>query len=246
MDEIILGDCFDVMPTLPKGKIDLCICSPPYRANKEYEDKISIQQYTDFARKWTSYIPNLLTDRGQFWLNVGYTKVGPNSTLPLTYLYYPLIDLDFIQEIVWHYEGGMAYKKRFTHRTERWMWYAKDQNDIVFNLDSVRLDPSLNARYDKRNNPLGKNPTDHWYFDRVAFGGKDKTSHPCQYPLSMIERIILACSNEGDTVFDPFSGSGTTALAAKKLKRKYIGIEKNKDYYEASLKRINKEEEIFT
>jgi len=241
MNTIIHGNCLDIMKHIPTKSIDLVITSPPYKANKEYEHWTSFQQYMEFAKEWTSYIPNILSDRGSFWLNVGYTKTGNNTTLPLTYLYYNVVqNLEFIQEIVWHYEGGMSYKKRFTHRTERWMWYAKDANSCTFNLDSVR-NMSLNRTNDKRNNPLGKNPTDYWYFDRVVSGTgrvKEKTDHPCQFPIKMIERIILACSNEGDTILDPFIGSGTVAIACINTNRNFIGIEKNDGYYDLACRAV--------
>jgi len=148
--------------------------------------------------------------------------------------------LKLIQEIVWHYEGGMAYKQRYTHRTERWMWFAKNPEKVLFALDRVR-DKSLNRTQDKRNHPLGKNPTDYWFFNRVVSGTgkvKEKTKHPCQFPEKMIERIILANSNPGDLVVDPMCGSGTVPVVAKRLGRKYLGIEINREYVEEALVRL--------
>lgn len=238
--DLRLGDCLDVMRDIPSGSIDLIVTSPPYNAGKEYEKASSLSEYRDFARKWTREIPRLLSEQGSFWLNVGYTKTGENTTLPLTYLYYPLIDLPFVQEIVWHYEGGMAYKKRFAHRTERWMWFSKNPNGMTFNLDDVR-DMSLNRTVDKRNHPLGKNPTDYWYFDRVVSGTgkvKEKTDHPCQFPKKMIDRIVRACSRKGDTVLDPFMGSGTTGEVSVDNGRMFVGIENDPKYFEIAKHRV--------
>jgi len=234
MSKIIFGNCIEKVDELDGGSIDLVITSPPYNAGKEYEDDSSLDMYSEFAKEWVSKIPRVLSERGSFWLNVGYTKTGENTTLPLPYLYFPLIHLPLIQEIVWHYEGGMSYKKRFTHRTERWMWFAKNPEKMTFNLDDVR-DMSLNRTQDKRNNPLGKNPTDYWYFDRVVSGtgrSSEKRNHPCQFPEKMIERIIKACSNRGDLILDPFAGSGTTGIVAKRLDRKFILIENKREYYD--------------
>lgn len=222
------------MSGIESGSVDLIVTSPPYNAGKEYEKELSVAEYEAFARDWTHHIPRILKSNGSFWLNVGYTKTGNNTTLPLTYLYFPIIEMPFVQEIVWHYEGGMPYKKRFTHRTERWMWFSNNPDTMTFNLDAVR-DMSLNRTNDKRNNPLGKNPTDYWFFDRVVSGTgkvKEKTNHPCQFPEKMIERIVKACSNVGELILDPFMGSGTTARVAKRLGRNYLGFEKDFRYQE--------------
>ena len=238
--EIWVGDCTRLMRRIPSRSVALIITSPPYNAGKEYEPDYSLEDYQKFAQSWVKWIPRLLKSSGSFWLNVGYTAVGPNETLPLTYLYYPLVRLKLIQEIVWHYEGGMAYKKRYAHRTERWMWFARNPEKVLFALDRVR-DKSLNRTQDKRNHPLGKNPTDYWFFNRVVSGTgkvKEKTKHPCQFPEKMIERIILANSNPGDLVVDPMCGSGTVPVVAKRLGRKYLGIEINREYVEEALVRL--------
>lgn len=233
------------MQAIEAGSVNLLITSPPYNADKIYEDRLSVQGYADFAESWISCVPRLLADNGAFWLNVGYTKVSDTETLPLTYLYYPILmkyGFHFIQEVVWHFEGGMSYKKRFSHRTERWMWVVKDPKNFIFNLDDVR-DISLNRTQDKRNNPLGKNPTDYWYYDRVVGGkgaGADKTTHPCQFPVPMIQRIIKACSNPGDTILDCFGGSGSTAVAAYETNRNFISIERDKEFHEAAQRRLKK------
>jgi len=241
MNKIICGDCRDAMKRIASASIALVITSPPYRAGKEYEKRTTVNEYKSFAESWVAEIPRLVTSTGSFWLNLGYTKIGKNETLPLTYIYWQLVKMKLIQEVVWHYEGGMSYKKRFTHRTERWQWFSHDPDNVLFNLDDVR-DLSLNRTIDKRNHPLGKNPTDYWYFNRVVSGTgkvKQKTIHPAQFPEAMIARIILACSNEGDTILDPLMGSGTVGVVAKRLKRNFIGIEKERKYIKAARKRIN-------
>lgn len=238
--KIIHGDCIDILSKLPSSSIDLIITSPPYNTGKSYENNLTIEEYKEFAKRWVCDVPRIVKNNGSFWLNVGYIKIGPNEALPLTYIYYPLIQMKLIQEIVWHYEGGMSYKKRFTHRTERWMWFSHNPDQVNFYLDQVR-DLSLNLTTDKRNHPLGKNPTDLWSFNRVVSGTgkvKEKTSHPCQFPEKMIERIILSCSKEGDLILDPFVGSGTTAVVAKKLGRRYLGIEKEIIYVQEAEKRL--------
>jgi len=237
---ILKSDARKLKEFVQPTTIDLIVTSPPYNARKEYETRLTLDKYKYFAENWTKEITRILKPNGSFWLNIGYMKLGKNETLPLTYLYHSVINIPMIQEIVWHYEGGMSYKKRFTHRTERWQWYSKNPDKIIFNLDDIR-DNNLNKTFDKRNHPLGKNPTDYWYFDRVVSGTgktKEKTNHPCQFPKKMINRIILACSNVNQIVLDPFSGSGTTALVCKDLNRKFIGIEISEAYCKLAIDRI--------
>lgn len=237
--EIMQGDCREVMKSLPAGKFDLIVTSPPYNAEKEYEDNLGVEEYRKFAQEWCAEIPRLLSDTGSFWLNVGYMRVGENSTLPLTYLYHPLVNLPMVQEIIWKYEGGMTYKNRFTHRTERWMWFAKDPAKCYFDLDGVR-DRKLNKTVNVKNHPLGKNPTDCWEFNHVTAGSSEKLDHPCQFPEAMIARIIKACSPRDGYVLDPFSGSGTTATVATAHHRNAVGIEMDEKYIDLSLSRIGK------
>jgi len=243
MIELYKGDCLEVMDRLIADgvKVDAVITSPPYNAKKEYEKELSLSEYKKFAEKWVGKIEKLLSDNGVFWLNVGYMKLDRNETLPLTYLYHEICNLPMVQEIVWHYGGGMSYKLRYTHRTERWQWYAKNPNTCIFNLDEVR-DLSLNKTNDKRNHKLGKNPTDYWHFDRVNSGTgkvKEKTEHPCQFSEKMVTRIVKANTNENQIVLDPFMGSGTTGVVCKKLNRNFIGIELDDKYFEIAEGRMN-------
>lgn len=231
---VLIGDCRDILPKLDPHQFDLIVTSPPYDAEKAYENKRDLAAYRNFATQWMAAIPSLLKPRGSFWLNVGYTKIGDNETLPLSYLYHAIKpdSLRLIQEIIWHYEGGMSYKKRFTHRTERWLWFSLDPANVYFDLDAVR-DPKLNRTIDARNNPLGKNPTDYWYFDRVVGGNgksKEKTDHPCQFPEKMIERIIKSCCPIDGQILDPFAGSGTVGRVASRLDRHSALIERNPAY----------------
>lgn len=237
---LLLGDCLDRMGEIPDGSVDIVVTSPPYDAEKPYEGKRDIEAYSQFARDWTARIPRLLKRSGSFWLNVGYTKLSGNETLPLTYLYYSLRPpaLRLVQEVVWEYPSGLAYRKRFAHRSERWQWWALEPDAAHFDLDAVR-EPQTSR--DKRNNPLGKNPTDVWRFNHVIKGTAatdEATAHPCAFPEKMVERVIRACCPKGGTVLDPFAGSGTTGRVAVQLGRKFIGIERDPDYFAIAQRRI--------
>ena len=246
--KFLWGDNLVKMLAMEDAFFDLLITSPPYRAGKNYstyDDVQTLDEYRAFARKWMAQAVRLVRKQGSVWINLGYTKLGENETLPLTYLYHAIaseLGLKLVQEVVWHFEGGMSYKRRFSHRTERWLWLTLDPDNVYFDLDAVR-DPRLNRTKDKRNNPKGKNPTDYWYFDRVA-GGAAKTgakmNHPCQFPVPMIERIIKACSPVGGEVLDPFGGVGSTAVAAARTKRSSVLIDIDENYRVQSVDRFER------
>jgi len=244
IQRFVNADCIEAMPTLPEASISLAVTSPPYNAGKEYENNLTVQEYLQFTERWISCVPRLLTPTGALWLNVRHIMLSDTEAVPLPYLVYPILvkhGLHVIQEVVWHFEGGLAYAKRFSHRTERWMWCVKNPEDYVFHLDDVR-DRTLNISKDKRSHPDGKNPTDYWHFPTVVGGrgaSREKTSHPCQFPQAMIERIIRACSNPGDLILDPFGGSGTTAVAAYLNNRSSISIEAEPRYHEIAQARLD-------
>jgi adenine-specific DNA-methyltransferase len=241
--EFIEGDCVEIMRRMPVASINLVVTSPPYNIQKEYENKLSLQQYEQNVREWFSEIPRVLACDGAAWINVGYTTPTRKTTLPLTYLYYPILQemgLHLIQEVVWRYSGGMAAKHRFSPRSERWQWWVKNPKRYHFDLDAIREQP---LGSDPRNNPLGKNPGCVWDFNTVVGGrgaSTEKTAHPCQFPRAMVERIILACSRPGDTVLDPFGGSGTTAIAASGIGRGFVSIERVPEYHHIALKRFER------
>ncbi|MEP9400144.1 DNA methyltransferase [Mesorhizobium sp. KR2-14] len=242
--KFINADCIETMQSLPAGSISLVTTSPPYNAGKEYESDLSVREYMQFAERWISCIPRLLTPTGALWINVGHIMHSNTEAVPLTYHYYPLLvrhGLRLVQEVVWHARGGLRYGKRFAHRTERWMWFVKNPENYIFNLDDVR-DGTLNITDDPRNSPQGQNPTDYWHYPRVVGGrgaSPEKTEHPCQFPVAMVERIIRACSNPGDVVLDPFGGAGSTAVAAFLNNRSSISVEIDRRYHNIAKSRLD-------
>ena len=230
------GDCIELMAAMPRGSVNLVVTSPPYmNAGMEYGDRFSSEEaYIEFSRRYLRAIHRVLTDNGSAWINVGAMfNSYDGSRVPLTYLLWPLVrELGFVQqqEVVWVKPGAMAHHKRFTMRSERWMWLTKRAEGHTFNLDAVRMGFSENRTRDPRNNPLGKNPGDVWEYNVLNGRSKQRTAHPCAFPVEMIERIVLACSHPGDTVLDPFGGSGTTGEAAVRHGRKAILCEMQPDY----------------
>jgi adenine-specific DNA-methyltransferase len=240
-------DCMPAMKRLSNCILDLTVTSPPYNIGKEYEKPLLLEEYLEWCRQWIPEIYRLTKRNGAFWLNLGYLSIPDRAkAIPIPYLLWDRIPFYLIQEVVWNYGAGVAGKMFFSPRNEKFLWYVKNEHEYKFNLDDVR-DPDVKYPNQKKNgkikvNPLGKNPTDVWQFPKVTSGkdraSKERTSHPAQFPISVIERIIKVSSNEGDLVFDPFLGSGTTAIVALALNRTVIGFELKSDYCEIAAKRI--------
>ena len=244
---IYCGDAQDLMRSLPPSLVDLTVTSPPYNIGKQYETKLALDDYVAWCERWIRQVQAATADDGAFWLNVGYLQIqGRAKALPIPYLLWDRIDFFLVQEIVWHYGAGVASRRSFSPRNEKFLWYVKDEQRYKFNLDAIR-DPNVKYPNQKKNgrlkcNPLGKNPTDVWLFPKVTSGAnrsaKERTPHPAQFPLTVIDRVIKACSHPGDVVLDPFLGSGTTAEAAVRNGRAVVGFEIRPDYIEIARKRV--------
>lgn len=244
---LFAGDCLDLLKSLPDGCVDLVITSPPYNIGKEYETTRDVDVYLDWCTAWIAQLHRVTKAGGAFWLNLGYLELpGRAKAIPIPYLLWNRVPFHLLQEIVWHYGAGVASRRSFSPRNEKFLWYVKDQAEYVFNLDAVR-DPNVKYPNQKKNgklkcNPAGKNPSDVWLFPKVTSGAnrasKERTPHPAQFPLAVIDRIIKACSHEGAIVLDPFMGSGTTAEAATINKRRCLGFELRADYVELAGRRL--------
>ena len=224
-------DCLDTMKRIPTNKVDLIVTSPPYNIGKQYRG--SSDNKSDYIEWLICRLYEMSRISQSLWVNLGYRKSGEGN-IPLAFeVYKDIINsgMFLMQHITWNYDAGMTYKRRFNCRKEDWLWFVKNPNNYTFNTDAVR-DLSL-TKYtnDRRNSKLGKLPSDVWYYPIVKGNSKDRRNHPAMFPKDMIKRIILACSNEGDLVYDPFMGTGTTAIVAKQLSRNYIGSEISSDYY---------------
>jgi adenine-specific DNA-methyltransferase len=240
-------DCLAAMRQIPRAFVGLTVTSPPYNIGKEYEEVLGLEHYVDWSREWIAEVARLTMPTGAFWLNLGYVKKeGAARAVPLPYLLWDRVPLFLMQEVVWHYGAGVAARNSFSPRNEKFLWYVKDQNAYTFNLDDVR-DPDVKYPNQKKNgklkcNPLGKNPSDVCLFPKVTSGtdraSPERTEHPAQFPVAVVERIIKACSNPGDVVLDPFMGSGTTALVAMQLNRPVLGFEVSARYLDIAVRRI--------
>ncbi|MHA1797096.1 MAG: DNA-methyltransferase [Candidatus Helarchaeota archaeon] len=249
-------DCLKgIREKIEKESIDLIVTSPPYNIKLKARNTYT-ENYVDFLPEieYRNKIENIIHELirilkkdGSIWLNMKSRYLDEeqnvvtanNGTLepPTWILDYTRGKLYLKNLIIWNYDiNSDTQNNKFHPRYEFWFWFTKQKRDYKFAIDRIRVKPKT---IDRRNNPLGANPTDVWYFPIVKGNSKERNFHPAQYPEKMIERIILSCSNEGDTILDPFLGSGTTSAVAKKLNRNSIGFEINPNYIKNIHKRLN-------
>jgi adenine-specific DNA-methyltransferase len=241
-------DCLQAMKDIPDELIDLTITSPPYNIGKEYEELTELDDYLGWCKDWIKEVHRITVENGTFWLNIGYLEVkGKGLAVPISYLLWDKTPFYLLQEVVWNYSAGVACRKRFSPRNEKLLWYVKNPKSYTFNLDDVR-DPDVKYPNQKKNgklrcNPLGKNPSDVWQISKVTSGKKrsspERTPHPAQFPVALVERMLKSSSNLGDIVLDPFMGSGSTAECALRNGRYVIGFELKSDYIGYAESRIN-------
>ncbi len=263
--QYIHGDANKKIDALVKTqkKFKLIITSPPYNMDKEYERSKSLDNYKEEIKKVIGKLMQLLDDNGSICWQVGnYIDPKTKEVVPLDIFYHQLFKEQgfFLRNrIVWHYEHGLHASQRFSGRYETIMWYTKS-NNYTFNLDNVRVPAKYPGktyyRGEKKGqysgNPKGKNPSDIWTIlkkdwereiwniPNVKANHREKTLHPCQYPIELIERCILALTNKNDWVFDPYAGVASSLVAALKNGRNSIGIEKYKRYIKVGQQRIKK------
>jgi len=245
--ELRCEDLLSALPAVASDSVDLVITSPPYNIGKEYEVQRPLEEYIGWCSKWMHELYRITKPDGSFWLNLGYVEVaGRGRAVPLPYLLWNCSPFYLLQEIVWHYGAGVAAKRAFSPRNEKWLWFVKNPTGYYFDLDAVR-DPDVKYPNQKKNgklkcNPLGKNPGDVWILPKITSGSgrasRERTAHPAQFPLAVVERIVLSCSRPDALVLDPFAGSGSTLVAATACERRTMGFEIRNDYCEIARRRL--------
>jgi adenine-specific DNA-methyltransferase len=242
------GNCLDLLCQIPEGLIKLVVTSPPYNLGKPYETRLDLDEYLAQQRSVIEESVRVLDDRGSICWQVG-NFVNGGEIIPLDIILYPIfasLGLCLRNRIVWHYGHGLHATKRFSGRYEVILWFTKT-DDHTFNLDAVRVPQKYpKKKYFKgpkkgqlSGHPLGKNPGDVWEIPNVKANHVEKTVHPCQFPVELIERLVLSMTDEGDWVLDPFIGVGTTAIAALMHKRKAIGAEIMSEYVSIARQRVH-------
>ena len=253
------GEAQTFLKTLPDGIVSLIVTSPPYNIGKSYERKQSIDAYLTEQEAVIQELVRVLSASGSIcWQTGNYVDEG--EVFPLDIFYYPLFKkygLKLRNRIMWRFEHGLHASKRFSGRYETLLWFTKG-DQYTFHLDPVRVPSKYPGklhfkgpnRGQPSGNPLGKNPSDVWTFLReeweqgyweipnVKANHIEKTIHPCQFPVELVERCVLALTNEHDLVLDPYCGVGSTLIASLMHERRAIGIEREAEYISISQERI--------
>ena len=241
------GDCLELLGTIPAETLQLVVTSPPYNIGKEYERHLRLDDYVEQQRTVISECVRALREDGSLCWQVGnYVENG--SIIPLDALLYPIFSdfgLRLRNRIVWHFEHGLHCSRRLSGRYEVILWFTKG-DDYVFDLDPIRVPQKYpGKKYFKGPkvgqyscNPLGKSPGDVWTIPNVKSNHVEKTEHPCQFPVELVERLVLSLTRRGDWVFDPFLGTGTSIIAAIRHDRRGAGAEVLDRYVQLARDRI--------
>ncbi len=240
-------DNLSFMRTLRSGSMQLIVTSPPYNIGKAYETRSSLDTYVEAQARVIDECIRLLHPRGSLCWQVG-NHVQNGEIFPLDMVLYPIFrehGLKLRNRIVWHFEHGLHCSKRLSGRHETILWFTKGDN-YIFDLDSIRVPPKYpGKKYFKGPkagqlscNPLGKNPGDVWIFPNVKNNHVEKTIHPCQFPIELIERLVLSLTEPDGAVFDPYMGVGTTVVAAAMHGRAGYGCDIVPEYVEIARRRM--------
>lgn len=232
---------------LPDEKIKLIVTSPPYNLGKEYESRASIDAYLETQRRVIRECVRVLHPRGSLCWQVGnYVRNG--EIIPLDSALYPVFraqGLKLRNRIIWHFEHGLHCSKRLSGRYETINWWTKG-DDYTWNLDPIRVPSKYpGKRYFKgpnvgklSGNPKGKNPSDVWTFPNVKNNHAEKTIHPCQFPVELVERLVLSMTDAEDAVFDPYMGVGSSVIAALMHNRMAYGCDVVPEYVDIAWERV--------
>lgn len=256
---IFSGDVSEFVTQIPDNSVALVVTSPPYNLGKEYEHRVSVEKYLNAQAQLITQLFRVLREDGSICWQVG-NFIEDGEVYPLDILYYPIfkkLGMKLRNRIVWKFGHGLHASRRFSGRYETILWFTKS-DQYVLNLDAVRVPAKYPGKRHFKGpnkgkpsgNPLGKNPSDVWEIlvqdwdeqvwdiPNVKSNHPEKTIHPCQFPIELVERCVLALTNEGDWVFDPYMGVGSSLIAALMHDRRAMGCEKEETYVEIARKRI--------
>ncbi len=242
------GDCAEVLRSFQDGSVDLIVTSPPYNIGKAYEKRSALDQYVSFQTNVINDCFRVLSENGSICWQVG-NWVSDGEIVPLDSVVIPIfrnLGMKIRSRVVWTFGHGMHCTRRLSGRHETIVWATKS-DDYHFDLDSIRVPQKYpNKRHYKgpnkgqlSGNPLGKNPGDVWDISNVKNRHPEKTSHPCQFPEELVERLVTSLTTPGQTVLDPFAGSGTVGAVCNRLERRSVLVERAPEYVEIIRKRLS-------
>ena len=236
------------MRSLADSSMMLIVTSPPYNLGKSYERRSSLADYLQNQKAVIAECIRLLHSRGSLCWQVG-NYVDNGEVIPLDVLIYNIFKdqgLKLRNRIIWHFEHGLHCFKRLSGRYETISWFTKSDT-YTFHLDPIRIPSKYpNKKYFKgpkcgqlSGHPKGKNPGDVWIFPNVKNNHVEKTIHPCQFPVELVERLVLSMTDQGDCVFDPYMGVGSTIIAAVKNGRIGYGCDIVQNYVDIAQDRLH-------
>jgi adenine-specific DNA-methyltransferase len=248
------GDRLSLLDQIAKSGLQaqLIVTSPPYNIGKEYEEAMSLTEYIEHQRQTIEACVNVLSRTGSICWQVGHFIQGSGrkkEAFPLDLVLYPVFKdfgLKLRNRIVWHFGHGLHEQFRFSGRHETILWFTQDVEDYTFDLDPIRVPQKYPGKRNYRGpnkglpsgNPNGKNPSDVWDMPNVKSNHIEKVEHPCQFPVGLVERLVLSMTRPGDLVVDPYVGVGSTAVAAVMHGRRAAGSDTEKKYLDIAHHRI--------
>ena len=253
-NEIWTGDCLEQLARLPDGSAQLIFADPPFNIGYDYDvyrDARNRDDYLVWTEQWLQSAKRVLASDGSFFVAIGDDYAAEMKVR------LDAMGLTMRNWIIWHYTFGVSCKNKFSRSHTHILYYVANPKKFTFNADAIRVASARQTTYaDRRANPTGKVPDDTWLLrpqesdvhfqpdddtwheSRVCGTFNERSKHPCQMPESVLERIIRVASNQDNLVLDPFAGSGTTLAVAKRLGRRYLGIELSEAYAEAVAERL--------
>ncbi|MBP7248935.1 MAG: site-specific DNA-methyltransferase [Negativicutes bacterium] len=259
--KVVHDDVVNFLKNRKDESIDLIVTSPPYNIGKEYENRTTIVKYLEKQKQVIRELIRVLKPNGSIAWEVG-NYIHDKEVYPLDFYYYQIfkdLGLKLRNRIIWKFGHGLHANFRFSGRYETILWFSKS-DEYTFNLDDVRIPSKYPGKKHYKGekkgklsgNPKGKNPSDIWEivvsdWDKevwnivnVKSNHVEKTSHPCQFPVELVDRLVLALSNEKDVVLDPYGGVGSTLISAVKNNRIGISVDKEKEYCDIAQERLEK------
>ena len=257
LDQLHKGDCLEGMAKIQSGSVDLVFADPPFNIGYEYDvynDRQSAEAYLDWTRQWAAQVKRVLKPNGTFWL-----AIGDEYAAELKVIFHREMGLSLRNWVIWYYTFGVHCKKKFARSHAHLFYFVNNPKAHTFNDMEIRVPSARQLVYaDSRADPKGRVPDDTWilrpqdvpegfdplgdtwYVPRICGTFKERAGwHGCQMPEQLLGRIIRACSNPKEVVLDPFGGSGTTLVVAKKLGRRFVGFELSDEYAERIQARLD-------